>query len=713
MKAAMEKKHYCLGLFIVLVFIAVITTTSAQELKHGTIDREALVKRHNLKISNIKEPGPTQVGNGDFAYGFDITGMQTFNDKFTTMSHWGWHSVKPPNGLKPEDFKQTLVNTHGRMVGYPLRDPKQDELVKWLSANPHRFNLGRIGLWLKRADGSEAKISDLKDAVQYLDLWAGIAESNFTLDGEPVKVITIADPNRDIVSFRIQSPLLRKGRLGVFVNFPYASLGFFGNGSDYNSPSSHQTNLKMTGSQSAIFNRKLDSTSYSVVCKWTGATKIGKVKNHFYNFLPGNGQDAVEYTFSFSRQKSNINLPSFTIVKNNSSMHWPAFWKSGGAIDLSQSKDPRWFELERRVVLSQYLMALNAAGNYPPQETGLVNNSWYGRFHYEMYWWHTAHYALWDRWPLLNKSLHLYQDKLKSSEKRAADQGYIGARWPKCTGPDGREWPDITHAFLIWQQPHPIFFADLDYRAHPTLATLKKWDEVIEQTADFLASYAYLDSTRNQYVLGPPIRVVSENNQAESTQNPAFELEYWRYALQTAQQWRRKLNKPAKAKWNDVLNKLSPIPQKDGLYEQWENMDNMWTKYNFEHPALAGVYGMLPGYSIDTTVMEHTFQKMQAVWKYNTGWGWDFPMVAMTAARLGHQADAVDMLLHQSPKNGFDDHGLVGGGNPYPYFPTNGGLLYAVAMMTAGWDGDANKPQPGWPKDGSWVVRWEGLKKAP
>ena len=41
------------------------------------------------------------------------------------------------------------------------------------------------------------------------------------------------------------------------------------------------------------------------------------------------------------------------------------------------------------------------------------------------------------------------------------------------------------------------------------------------------------------------------------------------------------------------------------------------------------------------------------------------------------------------------------------------GLLTAVAMMAAGWDGCPNTPAPGFPADGSWVVKWEGLKKMP
>jgi len=35
-----------------------------------------------------------------------------------------------------------------------------------------------------------------------------------------------------------------------------------------------------------------------------------------------------------------------------------------------------------------------------------------------------------------------------------------------------------------------------------------------------------------------------------------------------------------------------------------------------------------------------------------------------------------------------------------------------VAMMAAGWDGAPDKNAPGFPDDGSWTVRLEGLKPA-
>ena len=55
-----------------------------------------------------------------------------------------------------------------------------------------------------------------------------------------------------------------------------------------------------------------------------------------------------------------------------------------GIVDFGLCKDPRARELERRVVLSQYLLAIQDAGDTPPQETGLTYNSWFGKFHLEM-----------------------------------------------------------------------------------------------------------------------------------------------------------------------------------------------------------------------------------------------------------------------------------------------------------------------------------------
>ena len=101
-------------------------------------------------------------------------------------------------------------------------------------------------------------------------------------------------------------------------------------------------------------------------------------------------------------------------------------------------------------------------------------------------------------------------------------------------------------------------------------------------------------------------------------------------------------------------------------------------------------------------------------WDWPDTWGWDYPMLAMTAARLDEPARAIDALLLDTPKNVYR---VNGHNHQRPgltiYLPGNGGLLYAVAMMAAGWDGAPDRHAPGFPDDGQWVVRWEGLRRAP
>src|ERR1039458_4148799 len=64
-----------------------------------------------------------------------------------------------------------------------------------------------------------------------------------------------------------------------------------------------------------------------------------------------------------------------------------------------------------------------------------------------------------------------------------------GARWPKMTDPSGAESPSPVGPFLIWQQPHPIFYAELCYRTHSDRATLEKYKGIVFETAEFMASY--------------------------------------------------------------------------------------------------------------------------------------------------------------------------------------------------------------------------------
>jgi hypothetical protein len=703
---------------IQVIIISVLSMDAVSQTNvHGTyqkIDRKAVLERHKVITTATNAKSPAQVGNGEFAFAVDITGLQTFVP-FNTLSHWSWHSFPLPAGLHVEDFRGVVMDTHGRMIRYDMPDKEQPGLSSWLAGNPHRFNLGRIGFLLLKSNGTRATADDLKNTRQEIDMWNGIVYSHFDLEGIPVDVKTSCHPSLDVIGISVKSDLIKKGQMKILLDFPYPDpnpfADYLGN---YNQPGAHSSVIDSKNDKSAVIARKLDDTKYFVSLNWTSKAHVlpgdTTSSRHSFYIVPVQ-TDKIEFTCAFSQEKSQHPLLTSDKVFEESSKAWPEFWNSGAAIDLSQSKDSRWKELERRIVLSQYLMRVNEAGSYPPQESGLVNNGWYGRFHFEMIWWHSIHYALWNRWPLFEKSLHVFGDFLPTSEQRASGQGYKGARWPKCTANFDREWPHEIHALLIWQQPHPIYFAELDYRLHPTNETLEKWRKIIFESADFMADFACYEKSNDRYIIGPPVFIMSENTKPEITCNPGFELGYWRYGLRTAQIWRERMGLDRDQKWDDVLKKLSPLPQIDGVYITHENMDSMWTKFTFEHPGLIGTFGMLPGDGIDTVCFKKTLDKVISTWNFNRTWGWDFPMIAMAAARTGNPELAVDMLLHSSQGFQFDEHGLATGG-PFPYFPSNGALLTAVAMMAAGWDGSEGAA-PGFPKNGKWMVKYENFNIMP
>jgi protein-glucosylgalactosylhydroxylysine glucosidase len=409
-----------------------------------------------------------------------------------------------------------------------------------------------------------------------------------------------------------------------------------------------------------------------------------------------------------------MTLPAFQTAYDRTVEEWRKFWMTGAAVDFTGSTDQRAFELERRIVLSQYLLRVQCAGSMPPQETGLTYNSWFGKFHLEMHWWHAVQNVLWGREALLEKSMSWYTTNINNASHTAHRQGFAGARWPKMTDPTGADSPSKVGPFLIWQQPHPIYYAELLYRRNPTEQILNRYKEIVFPTADFMASYANFDSVNDRYILGPSLIPAQERFDPVKTINPPFELAYWYWGLSTAQKWRERLHLSRDSRWDNVLRKLSPLAQADRKYLAAESAPDSYSnsRYMTDHPAVLGAYGVLPGSRmVDTSIMRTTFVYILKNWDWNSTWGWDYPMMAMTAVRLGLPETALEILLKDTQKNTY----LKNGHNYQDerlrlYLPGNGGLLTAVAMMCAGFDG-CSIENPGFPKNDKWVVRWEGLQR--
>ena len=681
------------------------------------VDRRARAARHAPVVRTFDSFSALSVGNGSFAFTADATGLQTFADDYkeiplATQAEWGWHSYPNPEGYRTANAL-VLYDAHGRMV--PYASGQNTPAGKWLRENPHRLSLARIGFALRRRDGTAVRSADLADVVQRLDLWTGTLESRFSLDGRAVRVWTWAHPERDLVAVRVESTDIGPTWLALRVMFPYGGVVHSGDPSDWTQPDRHTTRVASRDAGSVTFERSLDDTRYWARAAWTGGATVSPVGPHEYRLEPSPGTSRFECCIEFSPSRPTGAPPSVDATAAASGRRWERFWTDGGTLDLSGSNDPRATELERRIVLSEYLTAIQCAGTMPPQETGETFNSWFGKAHLEMHWWHAAHFPLWNRSELLERSLPWYRAILPVARANAARQGYRGARWPKMVGPEGRDSPSGIGVFLIWQQPHPIYLAELVYRARSDRRVLERYRDLVFASAEFMASYPWWDQAKRRYVLGPPLIPAQESHPPATTFNPTFELAYWEYGLATAQRWRERLGLPREPAWDRVLDALSPLPMRDGLYVNTESAPTTFTDADQrrDHPTLLGAYGFVASKRVDREAMRRTLRRVFETWHWAETWGWDYPLVAMTAARVGEPGLAIDALLMDTPKNRYHPNG-----HNYQrpgltiYLPGNGGLLTATAMMAAGWDGAPRTDAPGFPRAG-WTVRAERLRGLP
>lgn len=708
-----------------LCLVGIVHSSRAQELPYGSIDRRALVSRHRIVLHAADTLGSLSVGNGEFAYTADASGLQSFPEEYErgvsigTQAQWGWHSFPNPEKYDIEEVWQSYATCNNRQIPIAIqhKQGRKADAANYLRANPHRLQLGLIGLRLLLSDGTEATMSDLRQLHQELDMWSGELRTSYLLEGEKVEVVLYGHQEKDGIAFRITSPLLVSGRLKVTFRFPYGKDCHVCPGYDWDAPEKHTSRLKHLSDGHAIIHRTLDETHYQVGIKWTGDAGLAMEKAHLFVLTSADGTGMMDCAVVFRQGQQGAEFADFAETKRSSEAGWDKFWISGGAIDFSGCTDVRAFELERRVVLSQYLTKVQCAGSLPPQETGLTFNSWYGKFHLEMHWWHGVHFALWNRPTLLEKSMPWYSEVLPEARRKARSQGFDGVRWQKMSGPEGVSSPSSIGEFLIWQQPHPIYFAELLYRARPSRETLARYREIVFKTADFMADFAQLDSTDGHYHLCAPLIPAQEIFPAAQTNDPPFELVYWKYALEVAMAWRQRLGMKPKPRWEAVARHLAPLPERDGRYLPAAGAIAAYTnpEYRRDHPVITGAYGVLPGAGmVQPAQMEATFQDILSDWQWESTWGWDYPMLAMCAARLGLADKAIDALLLDTQKNTY----LVNGHNYQDqrlriYLPGNGGLLSAVAMMAAGWDGSSPENAPGFPHDGKWNIRWEGLQKMP
>ncbi|GAB3609042.1 hypothetical protein GCM10027414_11670 [Humibacter ginsengiterrae] len=706
----------------------------------GKIDRQKLVRRHNPRFTSAHPADVLTVGNGDLAATLDCTGLQTFaafhellpdptrvppteenaglppqperpfrKDDYQiplrTQSTWGWYETPGRRRHDPADATTSYWNGR-RMVPYldrmGLQRPEDGVVPEraaaaWLHYNPRRLHLGRLVLagW----DGFEPPRSpgDLESAELELDLFSGAVVAEYHLNAVPVRVHTTIHPEADVIATRIESELLAEGlavqwcfegqkdELAAFETAPATSTRW------------------QVGHDHAFAIRQVGTTTYSAGVRSSGELSVGPGGDSVVAHTTAGVLEVVVSLQSGSSTASASGSPSVHEVFAAAKRWWAGFWNDGAAVSFAGSSSAAAPELERRVVVSQYLTTVNCAGSTPPQETGLTLNSWSGKFHLEMHWWHAAHFALWGRGALLERSLEWYRSILPVASEQAKLQGYLGARWPKQTDPSGAESPSQIGVFIIWHQPHIIHLLELLRIRGVPQGFVEKYLPLVQATAEFMADF--VQPGPNGYELPPPLVPAQESyfHDRARMANPTFELAYWAWALKVANRWRMLAGKAPDEAWERIADGMrSPQLMPDGTYAGVSTPPYLIRE---DHPSMLMAYGWLPPTPLlDREVMRRTLQSVEECWDFQSTWGWDYPVMSMTASRLGRLDNALRLLLLDTPKN----HYLVNGHNPQRlgflpiYLPSNGGLLAAIAHLVAAHRAGAELPE-------GWVMRAEGF----
>jgi hypothetical protein len=717
-------------IFALVVLVALVAAASMLLFGAKPIDREALVRRHTVHVTGLDAESALSVGNGDFAFTVGVTGLQCFDSLYRakgipteTLSSWCWHSFPNTEGYL---FENTMkqYDFHGRQISFAAHE--KTPAGQYFRINPHPTALGQLSFMY---DGRELTPDDISDVDQTLNMWTGVVTSRYAIGGEKVEVITVAHPERSLVSVRVYSELIRTGRLEVRLRFPYAYRAGVKNKPPFiwDKPEAHSSSISAKANGFASLKRIVDSTTYYVHLAWDSVAGLTEAAPHDFRLRVGNaGSKQLDFTCEFAADALHGHpadahlLPLFDATRQASTQGWRDYWTKGGVVDLSLSADTRAHELERRIVQSQYILKVNYAGNFPPSECGLVTPTWYGKHNSEVYFIHAAHFYQWGHVELLEKGLSWYRKILPLAQADAARKGWEGARWPKMAGINGQPSPGGINPFIIWNFPNPIYLCELVYRAKPTRETLDCYKDIVLESGKFLASYATYDEATGRYVLGPPLKASSEGSQESETWNPTFELALWYYGLQVAQSWRVRLGMGAEPRWDDILQKLSKPTVVDGKYVEIETEPHIYDRNGNIPSSMIYALGYVPQTPIvDTGIMHATFNEIHRRSKDGVRrWAsWALGQAAATATRLGDFETAVDIITIASPRVRFLPQGYVRrpaepDGCP-AYMPFNGSFLNAVGLMAGGWDGAPEGLAPGFPKNGKWVVRAEGLMPMP
>jgi len=272
-------------------------------------------------------------------------------------------------GLMAVDFSGLNWATHGRLVNYNQPNPAEKDISTWLIQNPQRVNLARIGFDF---GGKTINETRLGSKFQTLDLWTGRISSSFVYDGQAVEVETYCHPQKDVLGIHVKSALLDSAAMGISFDFPYPNRNKFDAPfvGVWDDAAHHNASGNFTNHEVAIAH-DVDGSRYYLAARWDADGRVA---------APPPGKTRHVLTFSGPELKmaigfgpaENVAMATYAEVAAESERAWKEYWEDGAFVDLTSVKSPNATELQRRIILSQYLMMVNSASSNPPQGTMLV-----------------------------------------------------------------------------------------------------------------------------------------------------------------------------------------------------------------------------------------------------------------------------------------------------------------------------------------------------
>ncbi len=339
--------------FLLMLILAVFTNTSGQiplSLRHTLVNGSDIV---NSAINSMR---PLTVGNGEFSFTTDITGLQSFPDFYCggtflkTLAEWNW---------------------------FPEADLK----------SPGATQLCTIGLYIEKDNGKAINAGDIEDPVQYLDLWTGEINSRFKIEKLPVHIKTVCHPDYDMISVKIVSDLLEAKRIRIklsFADVESPAVDYF------NLPSEDAVRILSDTNNVVIFSRKGIKKNYTVLI-WKNNAMLKKSTRNLYYLEPEREDSVYSFSCQFLNNPENGRIQNFGETEAASKKNWENYWNTISGSVFGSGAYSQGFSVEQNQILSQYFTKIQVGSELVPAESGITYNSWFGKYHLGMHWWLSVH----------------------------------------------------------------------------------------------------------------------------------------------------------------------------------------------------------------------------------------------------------------------------------------------------------------------------------